>query len=564
MSISKFELLFARVLTNILISYKKKEEDIYDVVVKGKKRNWKIQVCFPQEFPFKLPIIYLLDKSIIGTIPHVNLSGVICIEENDSVLIDYNRPVEIINYLLEEAVKLLDRSILRIYQDDLTDEYEGYFPNNDLINSFYFAKDIPEYVNLKVAFPQKQGPKHNRPFLLYSDRELPTSFSNLDKTKKFRILKIIHIPLIESVMPPESQKNITIKYVIELFNQVADNNMVLLKELLTFKKKDEFYILLSMPRTIGERTQLLLKFNSRKKSLHPFLERTHDWAVKLYILARNNKSYLLERGGAENKLANKKVTVIGCGSVGSEIAYMLAKTGIGELTLVDPETLEADNIYRHRLGGVSLNYKPEKSTAKVNKNYKVNALSSFLLKELPYIKINSKACDFKNILQDSDFLNSNIIIIAVGAPSLSLLINRELRKLGKTKVVFCWNEAASIGGHSVSLDLKDNCYECLYSDDKEFTNNCELNLIEIGQDISKNLTGCAGVFTPFSYLDSSQTAALASQHCIDMLLYNKTSTALSWKGKNSNALRVTKRFEAMPLKEELILIKKSGCKVCNE
>ena len=243
---------------------------------------------------------------------------------------------------------------------------------------------------------------------------------------------------------------------------------------------------------------------------------------------------------------------------------MIAKAGLGELTLIDHDTMEPDNLYRHRLGGASLNYAPDQKSAIVKKNYKVLALRSMLMKDLPYIHINAKPNRFENILDDKDFLGSDIIIVAVGSPTLSLKINKILKDLNLNKVIFCWNEAAGIGGHSVALDLTACCYECLYCDENGFSENCELNLLHSGQNISKNLTGCAGVFTPFSYLDSSQTANLAAKHCIDMLLHNSHSSALSWKGDNHAQLDVTQRYSNIALKESVKIKCKDSCTICHE
>ncbi len=51
----------------------------------------------------------------------------------------------------------------------------------------------------------------------------------------------------------------------------------------------------------------------------------------------------------ENEWKSKHVAVIGVGSVGSAVADMLARAGVGRLTLVDPDVLSEDNLKRHVL-----------------------------------------------------------------------------------------------------------------------------------------------------------------------------------------------------------------------
>lgn len=56
------------------------------------------------------------------------------------------------------------------------------------------------------------------------------------------------------------------------------------------------------------------------------------------------------RNPAEREiLASRHATVVGCGSFGSALAEMLARAGLGGLTLIDPDRLAVENIGRHVL-----------------------------------------------------------------------------------------------------------------------------------------------------------------------------------------------------------------------
>jgi hypothetical protein len=48
-------------------------------------------------------------------------------------------------------------------------------------------------------------------------------------------------------------------------------------------------------------------------------------------------------------LADKKVAIVGCGSLGSKIATMLARAGVGDFLLVDDDVLLPDNVVRNDL-----------------------------------------------------------------------------------------------------------------------------------------------------------------------------------------------------------------------
>jgi hypothetical protein len=550
----------------LILEISKINEMEYRFKLQGKKRAWEISLMFPQLFPYRLPSARLLDVDKIGTIPHVNQSGVMCVEESDSILLDSSRASDIVDSFIQDTIALLDRAILKVYQDDLFDEIEGYYSFSKKVNSFYVASDDTELVTLRVKKTGLGTKLKYIPILLYGrNNSLPSTFSNLSKPSEITDQKIIHLALDRPMLPPANREDITPGYLKAITHNLSAKNKVALGRLLekpTIGKS--FFVLVSMPRTQKERSQFLLRFSAKKPLLHPLNDMHEDWDITPYAITRHSEQYLLERGGAESSLATKKVCIIGCGSVGSEISAMLAKSGIGELVLVDHDSFDADNIYRHRLGGSSLDFQADSKTGKVASYTKVSALALSLQTEIPYIKIKKKPTRFDGVLSDSDFLTSDVVIVAVGSPSTNLYINKVLKSLNKTAAIFCWNEASGYGGHSVALDLDKVCLECIYTDEHGFSMSNGLSLVAPGQSISKNLTGCAGVFTPFSYLDSSQTAAIATKQCIDLLFNGQPPKAISWKGEDRHGLIVTERFNTMPLKEEVDLVHAKNCKVCHE
>lgn len=549
-----------------LVSFSKYSDAVYDFKLKGKKRVWDVRLNFNYGFPYSLPSATLLNEEVIGSIPHVNYEGIICVEESDTILLDYNREGDLILYFIEQVVRLLDRASLKIFRTELIDEFEGYFQSTlTMINSFYHASDVVEPVNLRIRYPGNYRLRTPEPVLLYGKNgELPKGFSNLRSLDEHQIINIIHIPIAEAVSPPEKKQKLSPDYIFNILKNISPKNYnILIKWLKKQRMERYFFVLISFPRSTGERSQLLVRFSSKLQSEHPLLIEKEGFQLRGYLLNRNNQSYLLERGGANRSLNEKAVSVIGCGSVGGEITMMLAKSGVGELTLIDYDTLDSDNIYRHRLGGSSLNYSPDQRTSLVKKPYKVHALSSLIKSDLPYTKVNTVPMSYEAVLNNRNFKNSDVVVVAVGSPSLSLKINQDLKKIGIRKAIFCWNEAAGVGGHSVALDLSECCYECLYSDENGFSMESVLNLLKNDQNISKNLTGCAGVFTPFSYLDSVQTATLAANDCINFLSSDENSHAFTWKGENKFNLQVTDRYNRISYKTRTLLTKKSGCRICN-
>lgn len=572
MNSSDIESELKKISSPFLLSYEKGEgeRDWIFSLLGDNSKVWSILLKFYEDFPNRLPYVKLLDQKHIGTVAHVNRECQVCVEASDSIIIDIRYPSKIIEYYLQKIIRTLENSSLKISQVELTNEYEGYFhfDSKDMINSFYMATEELELISLQIVPANsksfsKNNYYHNPVLLLNKKNEFPPNFSNI-KQAHATAINVIHLPLEIAVLPPKNGKKITAQYIHEISHLLSlKNKKKLVKLLGGIKQKKEFFLLVSMPRSGIERSQLLLRFFSKDDLLHPLIEYSEQWDIDIFTIQRNHKEYLLERGGSEISLLNKKVTIVGCGSVGGEIAYMLAKAGVGELTLIDNDNFSVDNIYRHRLGGSFLNYEPSEKGV-VKQVSKVSALQLSLQRDIPFIKVNPIKNLFENVMTENNVMNSNLIIIAVGSPALNLKFNRELKRLEFKNAVFCWNEAAGYGGHSVYVNFEKSCLECLYTYEAGYSNICKLNFLEVGQGISKNLTGCAGVFTPFSYLDSSQTAILATKQSIQVLLgLSSDPINISWKGNGTYSLQTTPRYKDVNLMCELNIEQMPLCKICN-
>ena len=112
------------------------------------------------------------------------------------------------------------------------------------------------------------------------------------------------------------------------------------------------------------------------------------------------------------QLQNAKVLVIGCGGLGSPIAIYLATSGIGELHLVDFDTVSVSNLHRQVFF----------KTEDVGKS-KAEILASEVKKRVPFTNVSftNKAVDKNTILE----LISSFDVVVDGTDSLPIkyLIN---------------------------------------------------------------------------------------------------------------------------------------------
>lgn len=121
---------------------------------------------------------------------------------------------------------------------------------------------------------------------------------------------------------------------------------------------------------------------------------------ELYMDIFSRNSGILET----NMMANKGVVILGCGSVGSLVAIELAKSGIGNLFLIDPDMLEYHNLCRHQCGLDDVG------------DLKVNALRRKLLKINPQLNIKISPTIVENAPQQEleKFCSANDNTIFVG------------------------------------------------------------------------------------------------------------------------------------------------------
>ena len=407
-----------------LIRVKYHKERFFDFTIKGKSRNWETRFVFDELFPFLLPKVMLLEDDYIGKIPHVNIKGVLCINESDSIITNYKAPEDLIGSMIESAVDLLEFGSLKIHHVELTDEYEGFFEQiSDHIPGYIIGGDDPQKIYIKICRPNNGKQAKEKPFIVLGDgMHLSNHFSNFSKTNSFQNVKSIYIPLEVPMLPPQGSNGLSMEYINELFSHTRSHHSKAISQIINkIKASKVFYILFGIPRSNGTKSLILFQLKNAKKVEHPLIEKSKDWDIRPFLIDRHDKEYLLERGGADFNLSNKRVAIIGCGSVGSEIALMLAKAGVGHLSLIDYDALKIDNIYRHRLGGAYLNYEPDSNKdGKLLGFYKSSALELYLKKNLPHIEAKAVTKPVEEIIDGEELKNADVIISAIGSPANNL------------------------------------------------------------------------------------------------------------------------------------------------
>lgn len=150
------------------------------------------------------------------------------------------------------------------------------------------------------------------------------------------------------------------------------------------------------------------------------------------------------------KLRNSRAAIAGLGGLGSNVAMMLSRMGIGELFIVDYDRVEISNLNRQH-------YFPKHVGKK-----KTDALEEQLLEINPYIKVLK--CDMKVTEKNALELFGEYLILCEAfdkADSKAMLVNTILKNTDKVKIVAASGMAGIGKSNLIRTEKKmKNLYVC--------------------------------------------------------------------------------------------------------
>ena len=172
-------------------------------------------------------------------------------------------------------------------------------------------------------------------------------------------------------------------------------------------------------------------------------------------LNRYSRQIVLKNVGlsGQKKISSSKVFIVGAGGLGSPIADLLCRAGVGEIGIIDNDKVSLSNLNRQTLF----------NSNDINK-YKVKVLKQKLNKINPLVKINifNKKIDKKNI---NYFISKyQIIVDASDNFETKFLLNKKSIEFKKKLIV---GAISRFDGHVFVFDFKNNksaCLQCFYQE----------------------------------------------------------------------------------------------------
>ena len=198
----------------------------------------------------------------------------------------------------------------------------------------------------------------------------------------------------------------------------------------------------------------------------------------------------------QERFKDSKITVIGCGGIGGETIEMLARLGVGELTLVDEDSFDLSNLNRQTLASITdLNL--DKSSVASEKVRLIN----------PYVKVNNfnehvNQSNIEEIIGDSD-----IVIDALDNVLTRVIVSRTAKE---KKIPYIHGAIhGTLGQITVFLPDSKETYEKMFnlpSIDKELTEKVIDDLKNVTSGVppvigpTPNLIGCLEAFEAYKLI----------------------------------------------------------------
>ena len=183
-------------------------------------------------------------------------------------------------------------------------------------------------------------------------------------------------------------------------------------------------------------------------------------------ISRYHRQYLFQKIGevGQRKLVSSRVTVIGCGALGTVLVNTLARAGVGFLRIVDRDFIELNNLQRQVLfdekdiqENLPKAVAAERKVKQINSEIQVEAIVS-----------DVNFTNIERFIQDADF-----VLDGTDNFETRFLLNDACVKLNKP-----WVYGAVIGSHGLTMTIipgETPCLRCVFESapPPELTPTCD-------------------------------------------------------------------------------------------
>jgi hypothetical protein len=211
----------------------------------------------------------------------------------------------------------------------------------------------------------------------------------------------------------------------------------------------ERHVVLALPERDGTRNHmaLTLRAGGLKKRASPIYgkraaRRVHHHSPLNKLNLMRSLLQVMSRDAVHSRdaasaasLADKHVVLVGVGSLGSQVATQLARAGVGHLTLIDPDILNAENLGRHVLGIDDLG------------RYKVDAMRDRLMRDVPTVAVAAVPSWVELSTSDKALQTADLVVVTTADWHSELWLWRRKLEGASWPLMQGWSEPHGVAGH---------------------------------------------------------------------------------------------------------------------
>lgn len=504
------------------------EEELKRYRTKGVQCGWRLEVAIcdrptsldlviDERFPRSRPRVALAEPPAFPSYPHVEEDGRLCIVEDIDEL-DHSEPIAIIKAVLGGAAEILERGMSGTNQGEFQSEFLSYWnptAKGDAIHSLvdpcggtrrvklwrskagYFVAEDRAALNACLANRAGKGLPRNAEcssaLLLWFDQPLlPSEYPNTPEDVRALAARLGETVLatLDSFLGHEQQD------LIILLGAQANNGPCFAAVTI---KPSKGHGRLGPKRTKGYRKgkappAVALELARHGVLIRHRVERADPW----WIHGRDGNADL-------TTLRTLRVVMVGCGSLGSPIARLLAQAGVGEIDLVDPDRMKLENTSRHVLG------------ANQNGLNKAAALAQRLQRDFPHSRATGHPSGWQKLAAERPeiFEQADLVVSTIGSWSHEAELNaRQLEAGHPATILYAWAEPLAAAGHAILIGNTGGCLACGLSSIGEPL----FRAVEFAASALQREAACGNYFQPYGAPEITTIASMVTDLALDHLL----------------------------------------------
>lgn len=213
-----------------------------------------------------------------------------------------------------------------------------------------------------------------------------------------------------------------------------------------------------------------------------------------WIFARDHATAVVDQR------LSKSVLLLGCGSLGCQVAEVLARSGVGKIDIVDMEIFDGPNISRHVLGMSSV------------RRGKAPTMAARMTKEIPRITVRGFAETAQRwVLKHCKPGQYDLVVDCTADSGVRqfLALNRD-RRLGDVPLVHAWVEPFCAATHVVASTLES----AWPATDPVHPN---VSAATYPASTKVQLPACSDGFHPYGSADIMQAAGFCSERIVSII-----------------------------------------------